>query len=704
MKNEIIEMINGEVYNPVTKEELALKLDIKLENIKEYNDLINEMENDCYLYISKKGRILPPSRMGLFVGRFISHRKGFGFIKADYEGVRDLFIPSKNINGAFHNDRVIAEITKDETFDSRAEGKIVKIVKRVTTEIVGKFKPSQRFGFVKPDDISIKDDIYVPEKFFNGAKEDDKVVCEITMWSVGNRKPEGKIVEIIGHKGDRCVEIDSIVKAHKLPDKFPERVMEEAKFVAQPIPQEEINRRLDLRQEVIFTIDGSDAKDLDDAISVEKINDDIFRLGVHIADVSHYVKEKSKLDKEALKRATSVYLVDKVLPMLPKIISNGVCSLNPFEDKLTLSIIMDINKKGEVVKNEIRESVINSKARLTYTEVSDILENPDKDAHMKYYPVLQSIKYAGELTKILSSKRHKRGALDFNFPESKITLDENGVPVNVEPYERRIANRLIEELMLISNETIAEHFYWLEAPFVYRVHETPSSNKMNDFNNFIKTLGYFIKGDLEEVHPKALQGITNKMLGKPEEEVVNTMMLRSLKQAKYSPVCEGHFGLAAKYYCHFTSPIRRYPDLQIHRIIKKYLNGEMNSRKEDRYKSIVDYAATQSSERERIADDVETEVKKYYKSVYMENKIGEEFEGIISNTTQFGFFVKLENTVEGLVRLSSLGFDTYSYDEIAHTITGYNTEKVFKIGDKVKICVKDVDIDMREVYFGLIEE
>ena len=704
MRDMIIELVNDEVYNPVRKEELAAMLNINSKDIHAFYNLINEMEKEVYICISKKDRILPPSRMGLFVGRFISHRKGFGFVQADIEGIQDLYIATKDVNGAIHNDRVIAEITHPTSGDKRAEGRVVKVVKREVTEIVGTFQPSNNFGFVIPDDNTLRTDVYIPKKFFGDAQENDKVVCEITMWAKRDRKPEGRIVEVIGQKGARGVEIESIIKTHGLPAEFPEKVLEEADFVVQPIMEEDLDNRLDLRDERIFTIDGEDAKDLDDAISVEILDNGNYKLGVHIADVTHYVKEKGKLDKEALKRATSVYLVDKVIPMLPKVLSNGACSLNPFEDKLTLSIFMEINRNGDVVKYDIKESVINSKARLSYTEVSDILEKDDKKLKYAFSNLLPDIQAAEELAKILMGRRNRRGSLDFNFPEANIILNKQGGVEDIKPYERRIANKIIEEFMLISNETIAEHFYWLGLPFVYRIHETPSSSKMEDFNNFINTFGYLIKGDLEEVHPKALQTIIKNIKGKTEEEAINTIMLRSLKQAKYSPECSGHFGLAAKYYCHFTSPIRRYPDLQIHRIIKEFLNNKLNARRQDKLGAIVEYASTQSSERERAAEVAEREVHDFYKCLYMEDKIGHEYEGIISSTTAFGMFIKLDNTVEGLVRIVNLTDDFYIHDDVTHTIAGQGTNKVFKIGDRVRIKVDNVNVDSREIDFELIEK
>ncbi|SCH82491.1 Ribonuclease R [uncultured Clostridium sp.] len=702
LKESLLGLINDPAYNPLKKEELAVIFNIHPAEMAMFFNFLDELEEDGYICKSKKGKIMSLNQMGLFVGKFVSHRKGFGFVESDEEFTQDLFIPAEYVNTAMHNDRVIAEIINPATEDRRAEGKIIKVVKREVTQVVGLFKPSRNFGFVIPDNKKFNQDIYIPKKFFLGAREDDKVVVEITIWPSEDRKPEGKIVEVLGQKGERGVEIDSIIKAHGLPEEFPKKVLEEAEFVAVPIPKEEIERRLDIRELKTFTIDGEDAKDLDDAVSIEKLPNGNFKLGVHIADVTHYVREKSKLDKEALKRATSVYLVDKVIPMLPKTLSNGMCSLNPFEDKLTLSVFMEIDHKGDVVKHDIHETVINSKARMTYTEVSDILEKDDELLKKTFSHMVEEFKMAEELARILMKRREKRGAIDFDFPEAKIILNKDGEVVDIKHYERRISNKIIEEFMLISNETVAEHYFWLGVPFVYRIHETPSAEKMESLSKFVATFGYNIKGDLEEVHPKALQAIVEKIKGTREEEAISTILLRSLKQARYEPNCIGHFGLAAKYYCHFTSPIRRYPDLQIHRIIKEQLNNKLTQKRQEQLSGIVDYASTQSSERERAAELAERDVHDYYKACYMADKVGQEFDGIVSSVTNFGMFVELENTVEGLIRLANMADDYYIYDEMTYTIIGERTKKTYKIGDPVRIRVDKVNVDFREIDFALL--
>ena len=702
LKERLLGLINDPAYTPLKKEELALIFDIHPTEIPMFYNFLEELEEDGYIGKTKKGKIASPKSMGYFVGKFVAHRKGFGFVESDEEYIQDLFIPVADVNGAMHNDRVVAEITKPATDERRAEGAIIKVLEREITKVVGEFQSNKTFGFVIADEKKFNQDIYIPKKYFSGAKDGDKVVVQITIWPQADRKPEGKIIEVLGPKGEKEVEILSIIRAHGLPEEFPKKVLEEAQKVAVPIPQEEIDRRLDIRDLNIFTIDGEDAKDLDDAISIERLSNGNFKLGVHIADVTHYVHEKSKLDKEALKRATSVYLVDTVIPMLPKTLSNGVCSLNPHEDKLTLSVFMEIDRKGNVKQYDIKETIINSKARMTYTEVSDILENDDEELKAKYSHVVEEFKTAEVLAKILMERRNRRGAIDFDFPEAKIILTPEGKVSDIKEYERRISNIIIEEFMLITNETVAEHYFWLNIPFVYRIHETPSPEKMQELGKFVSTFGYTIKGDLEEVHPKALQSIISAIKGKKEEEAISTIMLRSLKQARYSPECSGHFGLAAQYYSHFTSPIRRYPDLQIHRIMKEHLNNKINKKRQEQLVNIVDYASTQSSERERAADLAERDVKDYYKAVYMEDKVGEEFDGVVSSVTSFGMFIELPNTVEGLSRLANMGDDYYIYDEMTYTIIGERTRKTYRIGDPVRIKVDNVNVDLREIDFKIL--
>ena len=706
IKKSIISLVNDDKYIPMTITEICLKLG--LENSHGIMKIMEELIEDLYIIVTKKNRIISPNQAGMFVGKFISHRKGFGFVESDKEDERDLYIPLKDVGDAMHGDRVLAEIVKDQSGHKRAEGKVVRVIKRTVTQIVGTFKPHEHFAFVVPREKSLRTDVYIQEKYFNGAMEDDVVVVEILQWAKDDKKPEGKVIEVLGNKYNRGMEIESIIREHGLPLEFEQKVLDNANHVAVPIPEEEYERRKDLRDKHIFTMDGADAKDLDDAIQVEMLPNGNFMLGVHIADVTHYVKEKSNLDKEALKRATSVYLVDKVIPMLPKQLSNGVCSLNPDEDKLTLSVFMEINNKGDVVRNTIEESIIRSKARMVYTDVSDILENDDMQLKIKYADLVDDFRLAEKLAKILMKKREKRGALDFNFPEPYIHLDEKGIPYDIEPYERRIANKIIEEFMLVTNETVAEYFYWLGIPFVYRIHETPSSSKIEALNKFIHNYDLLIKGDIEEVHPKAIQKILKSIENKPEERAISSLVLRSLKQAKYSPDCTGHFGLAAKYYCHFTSPIRRYPDLQIHRIIKEFINKQgLNSNRQNKLKDIVLKASEQSSEMERKAEVAERDIDKYYKCLYMENKIGQEFKGFISSVTPYGFYVELPDTVEGLVPIESLKDDYYEYNENTQELIGQGLKTTemhiisFKVGDELTVKLVNVNTEAREITFNI---
>lgn len=702
LKEKLLGLLNDDAYNPLKKEELANIFDIHHTEMPMFYNFLDELEEDGYITKTKKGKITTYKKLGYFVGKFIAHQKGFGFVESEDDFKRDLFIPKDEVNTAMHNDIVVAEIIKEETDEKRAEGTIIKILQREVTKVVGVFEESKSFGFVVPDEKKFNKDVYIPKRYFSGAKSGDKVVCKITVYPMEGRKPEGKIIEILGKKGTKEAEILSIIKAHELPEKFPQKVIKEAEDVAVEIPKEEIERRLDIRHLNIFTIDGEDAKDLDDAISIEILENSNYNLGVHIADVTHYVKEKSKLDKEALKRATSVYLVDTVIPMLPKVLSNGMCSLNPNEDKLTLSVFIEIDKNGKVVKYDIKETIINSKARMTYTEVSDILEKGDEDLKKKYENILDDFYNAQDLAKILSKRRTQRGSIDFDFPEAKIILNEDGTVNDIKHYERRISNRIIEEFMLVTNETVAEHYFWLNIPFVYRIHEVPSKEKMEELSKFVSTFGYTIKGDLDDVHPKALQKIVEDIKGKKEEDAISTIMLRSLRQARYSPECSGHFGLAAKYYSHFTSPIRRYPDLQIHRIIKEQLNNKINQKRIEQLTNIVDYSSTISSEKERKAELVERDVKDYYKALFMSDKIGQEFEGVVSSVTSFGMFIELDNTVEGLVRLANISDDYYIFDESTYTIIGEATKKTYKIGDTVNIRVAKVNADLKEIDFEFI--
>jgi len=607
------------------------------------------------------------------------------------------------MNGAMNGDKISVKVTREDTNTKKREGEVVEILERNTTNIVGIYEDCKNFGFVVSEDTRISKDVFISKKDRNGAKDGDVVTVKLTKWPDEKRKAEGVVTEVLGRKGDRGIDILMIIKKLGLPEEFTDKVLNFAEGISEEIDEKEYKGRRDLRDLRMVTIDGEDAKDLDDAVSIEKLSNGNFKLGVHIADVTHYVKENNPLDKEALKRATSVYLIDRVVPMLPRKLSNGICSLNPKVDRLTLTCFMEIDHKGKVVDHEIVESVIKTNERMTYTDVTKILKDNDEELIKRYDYLYEDFKTMEELCKVLRTKRTKRGAIDFEIAEAKITLNELGKPIEIKPYDREISNRMIEEFMLAANETVAEHMFGTHLPFVYRIHENPDEEKLTRFKEFVYNLGYTVQWT-EEIRPKSFQEVLEKVKGKNEETVVSTLLLRSMMQARYAPECSGHFGLAAEYYCHFTSPIRRYPDLQIHRIIKEYLHGEVDEKRINKLKNIVGYAAKQSSEMERKAQDAEREVDDLKKAEYMEDKIGEEFEGVISSVTSFGMFVQLSNTIEGLVHITDLDDDYYIFNEAHLSLMGERTKKIYKLGDKVKVECINVDIANREVFFKITEE
>jgi ribonuclease R len=666
--------------------------------------MINDMDvnmNTNLMNRSLKGK---KRKEEIITGVLSKHKKGFGFVIPESGEGGDIFIAPPAINGAMNGDTVkVALLPPEETTRSR-EGVIKEVVKRAVVEIVGTFEKSKRFGFVVADDRRINDDIFVLRKDFNGAKSGDKVVVKITKYPDKSDNAEGRIDEIISKSGEAGGDIKALIRQYQLTKEFPEKVEAETKRIPLKISEEEIRKRIDLREKTIITMDGADAKDLDDAVSVEKLDNGNYLLGVHIADVSHYVREGTQLDKEALKRGNSVYLIDQVIPMLPKLLSNGICSLNPAVDRLTLSVNMEIDSKGKVVNHDIYESIIHSKERMVYGVVSDMLEKNDKTLIDQYQDIYQDILLMDELAKILRKARDQRGSLDFDFDEAYIKLNEQGIPTSVETAERRVANRIVEEFMLIANETVAEHFYWMEVPFVYRVHESPSLEKIEEFKRFIGSFGLILKGNLDNIHPKALNEIIKNIEGKPEEHVVNTVMLRSMKKAFYGTDCEGHFGLGVKYYSHFTSPIRRYPDLIIHRIIKETIHGKLDAKRIKSLKKKTEKAAEISSGTERQAQELEREVEKLKKAEYMSYHVGEVHEGIISGVANFGFFVEIENTIEGMVRVDYLNDDFYDYEASKYRLIGRRTNKIYGLGDKVNIKVHSVDLLNREINFTVAEE
>ena len=701
VKETLIDFMTEQAYKPMNLVELSKVFDIRKKEMKGFSALMAEMEEDGDIVKSKNEYYGIPEKMGLVVGKFQGHQRGFGFVIADIERP-DVFIPADNVNGAMNGDRVLAKILKEENTGKKCEGEIAKIIERSNKTIIGIYEDSSNFGFVVADDKRIAQDIFIPKSERNGAKTGQIVIAEITQWPEQKRNPEGKIIEILGNKGDTGIDILTIIKKHKLPEEFPANVEAYADNINEVIPKEEYARRTDLRDLTMVTIDGEDAKDLDDAVSIEVLENGNYRLGVHIADVSHYVKEKNPLDKEALNRATSVYLIDRVIPMLPKKLSNGVCSLNPKVDRLALTCFMEIDKNGKSVDHEIVESIIKTNERMTYTDVTKIIRDKDVETIKKYDYLYEDFKHMDDLCAILNKKRMKRGAIDFDFVECKIILNELGKPIDIVPYERGVANRIIEEFMLTANETIAEHFFWLNTPFVYRIHEDPDEEKLMRFSEFANNFGYSMKWG-KEIHPRMLQEVIAKVKGQKEEMVLSTLLLRSMMKAKYSPECVGHFGLAAKYYCHFTSPIRRYPDLMIHRIIKEVINGGLSEARTERLKKEVQIASKQSSDMERVAMEAEREVDDLKKAEYMSERIGQEFDGIISSVTNFGLFIELPNTIEGLVHMTSLDDDYYVFDERHLTLIGERTKKTYRLGEEVRIIVSKVDLTSHEVYFDIID-
>ncbi len=702
-KNLICELVNDKFYVPMKEKELAAFMQVRPEEREELKTILNELLMEGRLQISKRGKYSKGEEGGGLVGTFISHPKGFGFVEIEGRS-EDLYIPESGVNGAFHQDQVQVELLKGQG-GRRQEARIVKILSHGLTKVVGTYQKSKSFGFVIPDLEKISTDIYIPAEGSKGAVTGHKVVVELTDYGDDKHKPEGRITEILGHVNDPGVDILSIVKGYDLPVEFEEKLLNQAERVGKPVSEADMAGRRDLRSLQMVTIDGEDAKDLDDAVSLTREGEN-YCLGVHIADVSNYVQENSALDRDALNRGTSVYLVDRVIPMLPHTLSNGICSLNQGEDRLALSCLMKVNKKGEVVSYEIAETVICVDRRMSYTAVRKILEEGDPELIQEYEELVPMFQDMQELAAILRKKRRQRGSIDFDFPESKIILDQKGNPVSIEPYERNVATDLIEDFMLLANETVAQHFYWMEVPFLYRTHETPDTEKIEKLATFIHNFGYHIKIKTSdhEVHPKEIQKLLASIEGTEEEALIARLALRSMKQAKYSVECTGHFGLACACYCHFTSPIRRYPDLQIHRIIKEQLRGRLMEKRIDHYKEILPEVARQTSRLERRADEAERETDKLKKAQYMKHHIGETLEGIISGITAWGIYVELPNTVEGMIHVARLTGDYYYYKEETFEMVGRDTGRCFKLGQRLKVFVDSVDMVSKSVDFLLAED
>ncbi len=704
-KNMILELMGNDLYVPMKEKELAVFLQVMPEDRPVLSSILKELLEDKKIEISKRGKytLYDPKlheKEDLITGTFISNHKGFGFVEVEGRD-DDLYISKENVNNAFNLDIVEARILPSHSNKRRVEAQIVRVVERGTNQIVGVFQKSPNFGFVIPDDHKLADDIFIPREYCNGAVDGHKVVVELTSYGGDGKKPEGKVTEILGHINDPGVDILSIVKGFGLPTEFDEKVLNQAFAIGDEVSEADMAGREDLRSWPMVTIDGEDTKDIDDAVSLSRDGDD-YILGVHIADVSNYVQYRSALDREALKRGTSVYLVDTVIPMLPHKLSNGICSLNEKVDRLTLSCIMRVSPKGNVTDYRIVESVINVDRRMDYTTVNKIISDKDERLREEYGDLVPMFDDMAALSQILRDMRKKRGAIDFDLKETTIKLDDKGVPTDIRPYDRNDATMLIESFMLLANETVAQHYYWLESPFIYRTHDNPDPEKIQKLAAFIRNFDLKLKVGNDDIHPKEIQRLLSSIQDTDEEVLITRLALRSMKQAKYTVDNSGHFGLAAKYYCHFTSPIRRYPDLQIHRIIKDHIRGRMKKDKLEGYDRILFDVAAQSSRLERRAEEAEREVIKLKKCQYMASRIGNEYEGVISGVTEWGLYVELPNTVEGLVHISKLpGY--YVYDEDNYELKPDGKGKTYALGQTVNVIVDSVDEAMRTIDFVIKE-
>lgn len=702
-KKMVYQFICDDFYVPMKMKEMASVLQVKKEERQELKEILDALESEGKIHKTQKGNYVKGQGNRL-TGIYQAHARGFGFVSIEGSD-DDVFIPEEESGGALQGDEVEIQITRGAgpKTGQRQEGKVIKILKRGMSRIVGYYQKNKSFGFVLPDNQKFLQDVFVPEEKSKGAVTGHKVVVKLTSYGGDGKKPEGEVVEILGHVNDPGTDVLSIAMSYELPIEFPEKVMNQAERVAKPVSEADRFGRRDLRDVRMVTIDGEDAKDLDDAVSLE-VRDGSFYLGVHIADVTNYVQENSALDREAKKRGTSVYLADRVIPMLPHTLSNGICSLNAGEDRLALSCLMKIDENGTIVDHEICESVIRVDRRMTYTAVKQILEDEDEEQCRKYEEFIPMFREMARLSSILREKRHRRGAVDFDFPETKVILDEQGRPVELKAYERNTATKLIEDFMLAANETVAEDFFWREIPFVYRIHEAPDEEKIRKLAIFLHNFGYAMHIGNHEVHPKEIQKLLAKVEGKPEEPMIARLALRSMKQAKYTPENEGHFGLAASCYTHFTSPIRRYPDLQIHRIIKETLRGRMDEERIRHYQSILEEVTKHASETERRAEEAERETVKLKKVQYMKNFIGEEYEGVISGITKWGMYVELPNTIEGLVHVVNMTDDHYEYIEDRYEMQGINTGKTYRLGQKVCVRVMAANELQRTIDFELGKE
>ena len=703
-KERILAYMESEGYVPIKRRDMRAMLSVPQEDREKFESLINELIAEGRVFETKKGKLASPKDLQMATGTFIGHARGLGFVTPDAGG-EDIFIPASETMGAMQKDRVLYKVLHKAEKGKKADGVIVRILERGQQRIVGTFEAgSKGYGFVVADDKKIAKDIFISRENTKGAVTGHKVVVEITDYGEDRRNPEGKVIEILGHINDPGVDILSVIRRYELAVEFPEEVYAEIEHLGTEVAEADKKGREDLRDLLTITIDGADAKDLDDAVSLKRLGNGNFELGVHIADVSHYVRENTALDKEAYARGTSVYLVDRVIPMLPHKLSNGICSLNPHVDRLALSCLMEVNGRGEVVSHRILESIINSDYRMTYTAVREILEDGTPALLEQYAEILPMLEDMEELRQILGEKRRKRGSVNFDLPESKIILDENGKPIDIKPYEKSIATNMIEEFMLVCNETIAENSFWQEMPFMYRSHQEPDEDKLEKMEQFLRGFGYYLRKKDGEIHPRELQKVLQKAEETDEERIITRMVLRSMMQARYTAENGGHFGLAAKYYCHFTSPIRRYPDLEIHRMIKKMLHGELDEKASAYYRRKMPDWAKHCSKQERVAEDAERDTDALKKVEFMEDKVGQIYEGIISGVTNWGIYVELPNTIEGMVALSQMDDDYYEFDEKKMLVFGKRTKKSYRLGDKVVVSVAKVDRMMGTIDFVFEEE
>lgn len=701
-KKRIKEFIESEDYTPLKRGEMRVILQVPKDESGDFDTVINSLISEGEVFETKKGKLVTTKSINLKTAVFMANAKGFGFARLEDSNDNDIYIPPESTLNAMNKDKILVRITVPSYNGKRASGEVVKILSPAKEGVVGTFDEGRGFGFVICDDKKIND-IFIPKGSTKGAVTGSKVVVNITKRPSPNKCAEGEVIEILGHKDDPGVDILSIIRQFDLPVDYPEDVYEQTEDMPEDITEAEIEGREDLRNIQTVTIDGDDSKDFDDAVSLDILENGNFLLGVHIADVSHYVTEGSPLDKEAYKRGTSVYLVDRVIPMIPHRLSNGICSLNPDTDRLTLSCIMEIDREGTVINHKIVESVIHSNCRMTYTKVNNVIENNDPDQIKEYEEFVPMLRDMDKLRKILNNRRKLRGAVNFDFPEPKIILDSEGKVLDIKPYERNFATNLIEEFMLVCNETIAEDYYWQGIPFIFRNHDQPDEEKIEGLKKLISAFGYRIKGK-GEIHPMEIQKLIEKVKDTPQEHIISRMVLRSMKQAKYQAENIGHFGLAAKFYCHFTSPIRRYPDLQIHRIIKEVIEGRLTENRIKHYDSMLSEIAYHCSTTERTSDDAERETDRLKMAQYMQEHIGEEYNGLISGVTSWGIYVELENTVEGMVPLNEIDDDFYEYEEENLRVVGRRTDKIYMLGDEVRVRVIRTDIQARTIDFMFVEK